>query len=534
MLAHISIGASRTIAINIDDDNRLGHGATANVYSITTAEYSKYVAKVYRDVSYFNGAKIDAMLASPPRGVTVSIGGKEYPQYAWPLHVLAIGGIRIGYIMPCVPQDASLALDHFYDPTLVGEADSTSDNSLSFRVNIARNLCALIAELHSHRHFVIDLKPPNIKVFRGTHIVTLLDCDSYSIQALGKKTFGATNYSTDYIAPEALRNMLSPTGLYEYQDRFALAVVLFQLFNHGIHPFQGIATLGADLPSNDDKVREGLYAYGVIAHRDILPCRQSIHQCLDDESRELFDRAFTGTPSRRPSAAEWYDHWCRLVQQKELAACEVKRDDPSHIRFAGKSCGTCHFEGVLESERLRRRVQTPSAHKVANPQQPQNAASTTTATTGKPSVAGTLLVYALLALPFILGTLALMPKGKTPVPKPTPEQHIWQVTSCRVMFRQEHTKLLANGHDSCLCGLPRGTTFRYEDESSVEDPINKITFVRVLARTPTETREGWVGKGGLHSCEVGSSGWLPPAVVDCNLPCEVITECPDLPEATCP
>src|SRR2546429_5948970 len=82
--------------------------------------------------------------------------------------------------MPKVEPSWALPLEHFYDRTLLRDRGLTT-LALPQKLGIARNLSAVLAELHRQGDLVIDFKPQNIKVVRETQITTLLDCDAYSI-----------------------------------------------------------------------------------------------------------------------------------------------------------------------------------------------------------------------------------------------------------------------------------------------------------------------------------------------------------------
>jgi serine/threonine protein kinase len=355
-------------SITIELGDVIGRGATATVHAIRTRAFHHSVAKIYRQVDRFQPGKIAAMLQKTPRCAIVKVGGNQYPQFAWPTHiVLGPHDEGRGYLMPRIDKRDSLTLEHYSDLALLDEQPRGDERSLSFKLCIAHNLSSLLAHLHAQKHAVIDLKPQNIKVFRRTHIVTLLDCDSYRIEHNGR-WFPATNFTPDYIAPEALRNEIPPQGLTETQDRFALAVILFQLLNGGIHPFQGIQTGGDELPTNDAKVGAGLYAHGRTPNPQIHPLRQSMHFCFADATHDLFDRAFTARPSGRPTANEWKEHFASLLAGRTLERCSRLPNDSSHIHFGGKPCGACHFEQV--AGRMTAQVTAPPVQAPA-PTQPR-------------------------------------------------------------------------------------------------------------------------------------------------------------------
>jgi|GEM_PF-4191064 len=339
MEAYIQSNGKR-IAVHIDENRRLGWGATATVYAVASGGYD-HAAKIYRGPQALDRRKIDAMLAFPPNPMVVRHNGKAYPQFAWPTHLVTnADGEAIGYLMPRIDEKEALIFNYFYDPALA-DWKTVKPQSLSEKLQIARNLSLLLTQLHARRHFMIDFKPENVKVFGTPLYVALLDCDSFSIWA-NRVRFPATNYTSEYIAPEALRHKRRPRDLGEDQDLFALAVVLFQLLNNGIHPFQGIETGPPSSPSSDDKVRKGLYAYGHTANPAISPRPESIHLCWDDRMLALFHRAFAGKPNERPRAAEWKEHFQNLIDNKALRKCDKNSGDPMHIRFADKPCPACH------------------------------------------------------------------------------------------------------------------------------------------------------------------------------------------------
>jgi DNA-binding helix-hairpin-helix protein with protein kinase domain len=336
------------VGIALDESHRLGRGATASVYPVQSQGYRRHVAKIYHEPTKFNRQKIEAMLANPPLQLYLKAGSKEYPQFAWPTRILFDSAeTPVGYLMPLISDAESLTLNHFFERALLSQKYWVEERSLTAKIKIAQNLSFLLAELHSHRHYVIDFKPQNIKVVPQGAFVAILDCDSFSIQGLGKSTFPATNFTSEYIAPEALRNGIGPQGLYENQDRFALAVVLFQLLNNGIHPFQGISRTNIDLATTDERVTHGYYPHGRTPNPDIVPCPQSIHADFDEQTRALFDRAFVGRPSERPSATEWGRHFAEILTERLLERCQRHPNDPTHIHFAGKPCGACHFDAIL-------------------------------------------------------------------------------------------------------------------------------------------------------------------------------------------
>lgn len=330
--------------ITIDMKRILGKGAQATVH-VCEVGNRKYAAKIFHQRSDFNDKKIEAMIANPPEKLEDFTAGILYPRYSWPLSIIENdNNLSIGYLMPLIDQAESFTLDHYYDKNLSQKLNSPDEVALSYKVEIAANLSSLMTDLHSHGHFFIDFKPQNIRVFKRTHAVTLIDCDGFSIQSYDGKRYPAELISTDYISPEAFKNNSVAKDLGINQDRYALATIIFQLLNGGIHPFQGVQTDALYAPTNDEKAALGLYPHGLTKNTRILPRSQSVHFCFDDTTRILFDKAFTGSQDSRPSSEEWAEHLTTLLQNKQLTRCEKNPFDIRHMRFLNKECPECAFQ----------------------------------------------------------------------------------------------------------------------------------------------------------------------------------------------
>jgi len=348
----------------VDAKKPLGRGATAIVYP-AVLNGSPFAAKIYHSDKKLDTAKIEAMLANPPANVRIQLAGALHSQLAWPSAILTTpSGRDLGYLMPLTDLSKSFSLDHYYDQTLLRKLKSPSECALSFKLEIARNLCLLVADLHDHNHCFIDMKPQNIRVLLGSHGVTLLDCDGFSIAGSDGKRYPAELLSSDYISPEAYRNKTLPSQLGEEQDRYALAVILFQLLNGGTHPFQGIINeSGITAATNDEKAEQGLYPHGIKPDPRITPRPQSIHFLLDDGIRALFNAAFIGRVNQRPTARDWAHLLDTLLRSKALTRCDKEPFDLGHMRFAGKPCPACYLAGLQSTAAPKTHIILPTPSK---------------------------------------------------------------------------------------------------------------------------------------------------------------------------
>ena len=332
---------------NVDTDNVLGRGGDATVYKASVGG-RPFAAKIFYALDPSGIEKVSAMISNPPTNLTGETAGRTYPKYAWPTSLLLDAANQpVGFLMPLIDLAESFTLDHYYDKNHIKKLNAPEEVALSYKLEIAANLSALIADLHRHEHYFIDFKPQNIRVFKTRHAVTLVDCDGFSIGSAQGIRHPARLLTTDYWSPEAFNKHTAIKDLGVEHDQYALAVIIFQLLNAGIHPFQGIlADRGSSASTNDEKAAAGLYPYGRTPHPKIKPRPQSIHECFDDQTRTLFDKAFTGSPKQRPSAEEWAKHLQSILDNKMLGRCEAHSFDIRHMRFAGKQCPACFLNDV--------------------------------------------------------------------------------------------------------------------------------------------------------------------------------------------
>jgi hypothetical protein len=209
---------------------------------------------------------------------------------------------------------------------------------LGAKVTLAANLSAVIAELHRQGHHVVDLKPVNVRFYTQTLYMAILDCDGFSIEGQGER-FHAHQVTPDYLAPE-FQDRKIPEALEEQQDRFALAVVVFQLLNFGIHPFTGRPAserVSTDIPG---RIAQRCYAYGLVPNPNLAPSPVSGHQAMPADLRALFDRAFEGLGGNRPTAAEWASA-LKVYAQRSNQRLVLCVRDRQHQHFVGLPCAAC-------------------------------------------------------------------------------------------------------------------------------------------------------------------------------------------------
>ena len=319
-------------------------GGAGGVYLLPGAPAQ--VAKLYHPHldRAANRRKLEAMLELSPELPDQVENGKRYVQIAWPQAAVFDGqGGFAGFVMPLLDMAQTAELEQIMQERQARAAGLPT--GLGPKLTLAANLAAVIDALHQQQHYVVDLKPVNLRFYRDSLYIAMLDCDGFSIQGHAER-FPAEQFTADYLAPEFQRKGM-PAGTEMAQDRFALAVVIFQLLNFGIHPYSGRpgnAQVATDIPG---RIRDGCYAYGIKCHKQLAPNATSGHALMPPELRAMFDRAFSPSPKpQRPSAADWAQLLRAYAQRSggKLVICAV---NPEHQHFAGQGCAACARDKVI-------------------------------------------------------------------------------------------------------------------------------------------------------------------------------------------
>lgn len=316
-------------------------GAAGKIYQVSGQP--KVVAKIFhsREKSESNRQKIEALLQNKPNIPTINDKGIEYIQIAWPIALLEDAqGYCMGYLMPLIDTEKAVSLDHLIQKAVrrkLGLSERYID-----RIFAAYNITSVVAALHACGHYIIDLKPANISIYKNTMLVAMFDCDGFSIKGENNTRYPAEYVSEEYIYPEGMNETCENMG--EEQDKFALAVIIFKLLNEGIHPFSGTPRNKKDpMLSIQERIAGYHYAYGIWPDTYQAPHPYSLHDYFDKETMTLFERAFT-KGNERPTALEWQTRLENIL--KHLKQC---KKDRNHVYFTSKGCGLCMINEKLKS-----------------------------------------------------------------------------------------------------------------------------------------------------------------------------------------
>ena len=326
-------------------------GAAGKIFGVESKP--QIVATIFhkKQKSDTNRQKLIAMLQNNPNILPVEKNGTQYVQIAWPEALLEDeNGFCVGYLMPLINMSEAVSLDHLMQKAIRRKLHLPE--KYAYRIFAAYNVASMVNSLHKCGHYIVDLKPSNVSVYKNTMMVAMVDCDGFSIKG-EKNRYPAEFVSEEYIYPEGMA--LSCEEMGEEQDKFALAVMIFKLLNNGIHPYSGTPKKGGEMLTIQNRIEEYHYAYGLWPDSYQSPHPYSIHEYFDKKTLELFERAFT-KGGDRPSAYEWQEHLWKLMHS--LKTC---KKDSNHVYFTSKGCGLCMIDEKfsLDMSDIKKQKETP-------------------------------------------------------------------------------------------------------------------------------------------------------------------------------
>lgn len=286
--------------------------------------------------------KIKTMLVHP---VPTKVNGQL--SVCWPLDILYENptGRFCGYIMPRVANGTK----HLYSALRERERVRYFQH-YTYRTSavIAYNLACVVYHVHKAGHVIGDFNTSNIFVTKKG-IVTLIDCDSYTVK--NPKTnhiYGTGVGFAEVLAPEYQECDLSKMRFEQYGDNFSLAIHLFMLLMNNVHPFSGFAdgNKGNQIAANIIHGRCAFVEKGKGAPRVSSAPDISL---LPAEIRALFERSFSYTfksaktrkvIENRPTATEWMIHLKKMIDNMTICTTIPTHVYPGHL----KKCPWCIME----------------------------------------------------------------------------------------------------------------------------------------------------------------------------------------------
>jgi len=300
-------------------------GSTGGEGSVHQTNFPGLAAKKFTRSEGGRRKKLDWMLQnSPPDDAWTK---HRFRSIAWPVALIVDRKSRRklrGYLMPailggCHPTALWSAYGRRQD-------DRRRGFDWQYLHLAARNLSSVVDALHRNGVVIGDVKPENIFVQLNGGI-TIIDTDSFQVRDRGT-LHPCRRVSLPYISPEAA-GWKAGEPLTPEHDRFALAILIFQVLLGGWHPFGAGHYDGAnaDSPSIQNLIVEGQWLFKTGTRLSPNPKTQFPIDILHPGLTALFERAFNDghrRPDRRPSASEW--RGAVDVAHNDLARCNERRN----------------------------------------------------------------------------------------------------------------------------------------------------------------------------------------------------------------
>jgi len=280
---------------------RVGVGAQGGVFRV---HGSPLLAKLIIGASRGSpiARKLDRMVGHSRAPRTVKLLAGTPPRAAWPVtRVATRNGRVVGFLMTDLTGWYQ-PFDVFFAPQPRRAAFPGA--SWAVAVAAARDLSALVADLHAADYVVGDLKAGNLWLDADGR-VAISDADSFQFTD-GEAFFACRVRSEGYIAPEL---SAAPDRLPDvHTDAFGLGVLVHQLLMCGAHPFAGVGPDGDYRGLDDNALRRRTRLLDPASVR-VAPATPPL-SVLPRSVRDLLKRCFGGNgagPSARPTAQEWFD-----------------------------------------------------------------------------------------------------------------------------------------------------------------------------------------------------------------------------------
>ena len=303
----ISVWSSATNRITLSQSDVLGSGGEGAVYSL--GFHPDLVAKIYhsnrRTDEVIN--KLDVMIKYPPRTEDDQTG---HLFVAWPRHlVYDAASDVIGFLMPKVEKTNSLF--EYYNPAL--RRRNAPHIHYANLCSVAKSLATALDRLHGSGYVIGDINESNAYITENEH-VTLIDADSFQItdyQTTPPTVYRCMVGKPEYTPPELQGVSFAQVDRNIHHDRFALAVVIYQLLMEGTHPFRGIYTGPGEKPQVETCISRGHFLHS--ASRSV-PLRtvptavewDTLHEDIKTLFRKCFDDGHS-YPQARPAPRDWVD-----------------------------------------------------------------------------------------------------------------------------------------------------------------------------------------------------------------------------------
>ena len=309
----------------------LGAGGEGAVHDVRNKP--DLVAKIYHPERRVDNVikKLELMIKYPPRTEDESSGSLYV---AWPSHLVYDRANKpVGFIMPKVNKRNSL-FDYYNPSQRKRNAQHVNYASLC---KVARNLAKALDEMHGRGYVIGDINESNAYIVEGDN-VTLIDSDSFQVrdyQTTPNTIYRCTVGKPEYTPPELQGISFKDVDRAPVHDRFALAVVIYQLLMEGRHPFRGIYKGAGEPLQVETHISRGNFLHTKHRTVPLVPAPTAVPwSALHPDVKDLFTKCFEkghADPQSRPGAQEWAVALERAM--RDLRQCKV---NSNHWYFGNK------------------------------------------------------------------------------------------------------------------------------------------------------------------------------------------------------
>ncbi|WP_240098332.1 hypothetical protein [Thermomonas flagellata] len=309
-------------------DSPLAQGGEAAVYEVP--QYPSVVVKLYHPQVLDKRrnslrAKIEAMCTDPALA-----GFKQHSRMTWPrFSVFDERKQWRGYAMKKAAGVRMTVLAH-----AMAYHEHFPDLDRPALLAYLLNLLSTMQELHAAGVRLGDYNPANFLCQPDGREVTLIDCDSWQVQAAGR-TFHCPVAAPEMLPPELLGKDLARTHRTLESEQFSLAILIFKVLMLGRHPFD---VVGGESPVAN--IRQGHFPYGIGGGGIPKGAWFNIWSHLPFRLKEQFVRTFRDG-SRDPTERTTVPEWIQLLSlyQREITrgwhAAEIKPPAPKKSDYRG-------------------------------------------------------------------------------------------------------------------------------------------------------------------------------------------------------
>jgi hypothetical protein len=284
----------------------------------------RLVAKLYHSPTPQHAAKLAAMLGTPPAD---PMAGSGHVSIAWPVDRVADDNDParfLGYVMPRV--EGARPVFEFYNPR--SRLRLCPLFHYGYLLRTARNLAAAVRAVHERDYVVGDLNETNTLVSNQA-LITLVDTDSFQVPDHGR-VYRCPVGKPEYTPPELQQVRFGDFDRGPEHDAFALAVLIFQLLQQGVHPFAGRHTGEGEAGELARRIALGQWPYARSRRVPYEPPPLAPpFAALPLPVQELMRRCFEAGHARsalRPTAAQWQE--ALAAAEHCLARCPA---NPQHL-----------------------------------------------------------------------------------------------------------------------------------------------------------------------------------------------------------